>query len=92
MLALDGAPLVEQRARWLPGDKVRERTVLPYRSARFDWEDGGTRVVVGFVDKGEAKSQVAVSHERVPDAEVAEELKAYWRERLGALKALLEAR
>ena len=82
----------DQRAHWLPGDKVRERKLLPYRSARFDWEGGDTRLVVGFVDKGEAKSQVALSHERVPDAEVAAELKAYWRERLDVLKAMLEAR
>lgn len=79
------------RERWLPGDKVRERTALPHRTARFDWEDGTTRLVVGFAEKGEAKSQVALSHERVPDAEVAEELKAFWRERLGVLKAMLEA-
>jgi hypothetical protein len=82
----------ELRERWLPGDRVRERKLLPHRSARFDWEDGATRLVVGFDDKGPAKSQVALSHERVPDAEVAAELKAYWRERLGVLKALLERR
>jgi hypothetical protein len=81
----------ELRERWLAGDRVRERTLLPHRSARFDWEDGATRLVVGFVDKGAGKSQVALSHERVPDAEVAAELKAYWRERLTALKALLES-
>lgn len=82
---------LDLRERWLPGDKVRERTALPHRTARFDWEDGTTRLVVGFAEKGEAKSQVALSHERVPDAEVAEELKAFWRERLGVLKAMLEA-
>ena len=81
----------EMRERWLPGDRVRERTVLPHRSARFDWEGGPTRLVVGFAEKGPAKAQVALAHERVPDAEVAAELKAYWRERLGVLKALLES-
>jgi hypothetical protein len=80
----------ELRERWLPGARVRERKLLPHRSARFDWEDGATRLVVGFDDRGPAKSQVALSHERVPDAEVAAELKTYWRERLGVLKALLE--
>ena len=79
------------REAWLPGERVRERTALPHRTARFDWEDGATRLVVGFTEKGEAKSQVALSHERVPDAEVAKELKAFWRERLGVLKAMLEA-
>ena len=82
----------ELRERWLPGDRARERTLLPHRSARFDWEDGTTRLIAGFTAKGPGKSQVALSHERVPDAEVAAELKAYWRERLGVLTALLEER
>lgn len=81
----------ELRERWLHGGKVRERTVLPHRSARFDWEGGPTRLVVGFTEKGPAKAQVALAHERVPDADVAAELKAYWRERLGVLKTLLES-
>lgn len=79
------------RERWLPGAPLRERTSLPDRSARFDWEDGDTRVVVGFTAKGEGKSQAALVHERLPDAETAEERKAYWRERLAELKAMLEA-
>jgi uncharacterized protein YndB with AHSA1/START domain len=76
--------------RWLRGAVLRERTSQPGRAARFDWEDGATRVNVGFTAKGEAKSQVAPAHERLPDAEAAEEAKAYWRERMAALKALLE--
>jgi hypothetical protein len=79
------------RERWLPGAKMRKRTATAPKSARFDWEDGSTRVVVGFVSKGEAKSQVGLEHERLPDAETAEEMKAWWRERVSALKRLLEA-
>ena len=66
------------------------RTTQPNRSARFDWEDGTTRVIVGFEAKGEAKSTVAVQHERLPDAESAERTKREWRERLAALKNDLE--
>ena len=80
----------ELRERWLPGDVLRERTSQPGRSARFDWEDGATRVSVAFTAKGEAKSQVALQHERLPDAGAAERTRAYWRERLAALKATLE--
>ena len=69
---------------------LRERTSQPGRWARFDWEDGATRVVVGFTARGAAKSQAAVEHERLPDAEAAAEAKAYWRGRMVALKALLE--
>ncbi len=78
------------RERWLPGGALHERTSQPGRSARFDWEDGTTRVNVGFEAKGEDRSHVALAHERLPDAEAAERMKLHWRERLGALKALLE--
>ncbi|HZY28995.1 MAG TPA: DUF4287 domain-containing protein [Jiangellaceae bacterium] len=80
----------EVRELWLPGALIRERTSQPGRSARFDWDDGATRVNVSVAAAGEAKSQVAVEHERLPDARAAEEAKAHWRERLDVLKAVLE--
>jgi len=80
----------EVRELWLPGALIRERTSQPGRSARFDWDDGATRVNVSVAAAGEAKSQVAVEHERLPDARAAEQAKAHWRERLDVLKAVLE--
>src|SRR5262245_35375739 len=79
------------RERWIPGADLRVRTATAPRTARYDWEDGSTRVIVGFEDAGEAKSRVALSHERLPDADSADEMKAWWRERLTELKAKLEA-
>jgi uncharacterized protein YndB with AHSA1/START domain len=76
--------------RWLPGGELHERTAKPGRSARFDWGDGATRVNVGFYPRGDGRSQVAVAHERLADAQAAEEMKHHWRERLTALRALLE--
>jgi hypothetical protein len=78
------------RDRWLPEAELRERTATKPRSARFDFGDGETRVSVGFVAKGEAKSTVAVEHARLGDAEQAEQTKRWWRERLSALKSQLE--
>ena len=71
--------------------ELRLRTAQRVRSARFDWEDGATRVAVGFVAKGDAKSVVSVEHSRLPDAEAAERTKGAWRERLADLKRELEA-
>jgi hypothetical protein len=81
----------ELRERWLPGGVLRERTSQPGRTARFDYGDGATRVNVGFTAKGEAKSQVALAHERLPDGRDAQEARAFWRERLTELKGMLEA-
>ena len=77
------------RERWLPGVTLHERTSQAGRSARFDWGDG-TRVNVTFGALSDGKSQVAVEHDHLPDARAAAERKSFWRERLTALKALLE--
>jgi hypothetical protein len=78
------------RERWLPDGDLHERTATKPKSARFDWGDGETRVVVGFTAKGDAKSVVDVEHARLPDAAEAERMKAFWRERVAALKEVLE--
>jgi hypothetical protein len=80
-----------ERKKWLTDGKMSLRTSQAGRSARFDWEDGSTRVNVGFSDKGPSKSMVAVAHERLPDAEEAETTKAMWKERLAGLKSFLES-
>jgi hypothetical protein len=78
------------RERWLPDGELRERTATKPKTARFDWGDGQTRVIVGFVAKGVAKSAVALQHERLASAAEAERMKAHWRERVAALKEVLE--
>jgi uncharacterized protein YndB with AHSA1/START domain len=85
--AFDDADL---RRRWLGGADLRTRTTTPPRSARYDWEAGPSRVEVSFVPAGPAKSRVAVEHSRLADAEETARMKRFWRERLGALKAMLE--
>jgi len=78
------------RERWLPGARMRERTATKPKSARFDWGDGSSRVNVTFLQKGAAKSTVALEHSRLVDAEDREQMKAWWRERLTALRSGLE--
>jgi Domain of unknown function (DUF4287) len=79
-----------QRRNWLPDGELSERTATRPKSARFDWGDGATRVMVEFAPKGEAKSTMALRHVRLPDGDEAERMKAYWRERVTALKEELE--
>jgi hypothetical protein len=78
------------RKRWLPDGELRERTATKPKSARFDWGDGDSRVIVGFTARGNAKSTAALEHERLPDAGEAERMKVFWRERIAALKDTLE--
>jgi hypothetical protein len=80
-----------QRKKWLTDARMSLRTSQPSRSARFDWEDGVTRVNVEFMDKGPAKSTVAVAHERLADGDEAETTKVMWKERLAELESFLES-
>ncbi len=78
------------RAQWLPEVELQVRTSKPNRSFRFDVGDGTTRLIVDLSSKGPGRSTVALAHERLPDADTAAERKAFWRERVTALKDLLE--
>ncbi|MEV0005422.1 hypothetical protein AB0H28_24480 [Micromonospora sp. NPDC050980] len=78
------------RRRWLPDVEVRVRTATAPKTFRADWAGGPSRIVVGLTPVTGAKTRVAVQHEKLTDADEADRLKAYWRDRLGALKAMLE--
>jgi uncharacterized protein YndB with AHSA1/START domain len=80
----------ELRRRWLPDGPLRERTATAPRSARFDWGDGASRVNVTFEAKGEDRSTATLQHRRLADADEADRMRRYWRERVSALKAELE--
>jgi uncharacterized protein YndB with AHSA1/START domain len=79
------------RRKWLTEGVMTLRTSQSNYTARFNWKDGSTRVNVAFIDKGPSKTTVAVSHEKLPDADEAETAKASWRERLAHLKSVLES-
>ncbi len=77
------------RRRWLPENGLHERTATRPKSAQFDWRDGQTRVTVTFEDKGDGKSTVGLEHVRLADAQEAERMRTFWRERLTSLKSQL---
>lgn len=78
------------RRQWLPDEAMRQRPTRARLTARFDWADPPSRIVVNALDKGAGKALLSVAHEKLPDARAAEELKASWRVWLDGLKSLLE--
>ena len=77
-----------QRA-WLGAPAPAVRTATPMRALRLTWHDG-TWVIVSFLDKGNGRSQVAVSHERLPNARTVARYKKFWKDALGRLQHALE--
>jgi uncharacterized protein YndB with AHSA1/START domain len=75
------------RAKWLPV-KVTVRSSTAPKSMRMAWADG-TVVLVGFLGKGEAKSAVAIEHQKLADKATADAMKATWSEYLDRLRELL---
>jgi uncharacterized protein YndB with AHSA1/START domain len=82
---------LEMRACWLPDAPLSIRKATPNKSLRIDWENGRSRIDVGFYAKGDNKSQVSLQHSKLPDAERAAQMKAYWTAALARLKKILEA-
>jgi uncharacterized protein YndB with AHSA1/START domain len=80
----------DQRSAWLTDGTMSLRTAEPARTARFDWQDGQTRVSASFDERGPSKTTIAVAHERLPDADEAERAKSAWRQRLGQLQRVVE--
>jgi len=77
------------RARWLPDLDLTVRSATREKSMRIIWPDR-TSVVIGFLPKGAAKSQVAVQHGKLSNRASSTRMKEYWDERLKALKEVLE--
>lgn len=90
-VAFDAFVDARKRRRWLTDGKMKIRTSQAGRNARFNWEDGTSRVVAFFEAKAASKTTISVSHERLPDPDEAETAKAAWRRRLTDLKAYLES-
>jgi uncharacterized protein YndB with AHSA1/START domain len=87
--AFDAFVNARTRRQWLTDGSMTLRTSQPGKTARFNWDDGATRVNASFEDKGPGKVTVAIAHERLPDPDEAESAKALWRKRLAELKSFL---
>lgn len=82
----------KRRSAWLEPGTVRVRPNRSPNAARFDVVEDGSRVSAGFTDKGDGRSSVTIQHDRLPDAAAVTEMKAFWKERLARLAALLDRR
>lgn len=78
-----------ERARWLP-QPFDVRKATEGKSIRITWDDG-TDVQVLVSTRPNGKTHVAVDHRKL-HAQQVDGMKAFWRERLEALKALVEGR
>jgi len=75
------------RRRWLPETFTVRKATEP-KSMRITWNDGSDLQVL-FYAKGDTKSQVTVDHRKLPETQT-DPMRTYWKERLAALKGLVE--
>ena len=78
-----------RRTAWMGPEKltVRDRGSKAGVRIRFDIPGDGTRVGIFLTPKGETRTVVTVTHERLAGPEAVAERRAHWRERLGRLAA-----
>jgi hypothetical protein len=77
------------REQWLPRTPLTIRKATPHKSIRILWPDA-TCLSVNFWPKGPLKCQVVPQHGKLATPDAAEKMKAYWAEKLEALRAFLE--
>jgi Domain of unknown function (DUF4287) len=76
------------RKRWLPDGKLEITTATPGKYVRGKW--GTSRLSVGFLGKGAAKTQVAVDHGKLTSSQESAKMKTYWFGALNRLQGMLE--
>lgn len=79
----------ESRAEWLTAKGLVVRTAITNKSLRITWKDKQTSLEIAFSPKGEHKSQVVVTHSKLPDANSAAKMKTFWAQALDKLKEVL---
>lgn len=78
-----------RRRSWLGDVKLNIRKATKPKSMRITWDDG-SHVDVLFTAKSPEKSAVSIDHRRLPDRNRVEEMRAFWKDRLDALRKKLE--
>ena len=78
------------RHEWLPEDGLAVRTATTNKSIRGAWNEVKTSLEISFIPKGDDKSQVVVTHSKLPNARASATMKAFWGKALDRLRASLE--
>lgn len=78
------------RPRWLSDGGLTVTRVTPGKSLSATWDTDGSKVVVTVTSPAAGKSVAGIEHSGLPDADASAEMKAFWRERLSALKTMVE--
>ncbi len=87
--AYDAFAEEQRRGAWLSDGSLTVTRATPGKGLRGAWA-GGTRLDVRFYPKGEARAQVTVQHDKLPDADEAARMKTYWSAALDRLTTYLQ--
>jgi uncharacterized protein YndB with AHSA1/START domain len=78
------------RHSWLADDGLEVRTTQANKSIRGAWNEVKTSLEISFLPKGKDKSQVVVTHSKLPNAQASKTMKAFWGKALDRLRESLE--
>jgi len=80
----------KRRVGWLGGTDAVVRKANENKNVRLSWGDG-TSVELRLTPKASGKTQIVADHEKLPDNQAVERMRAYWSGALERLKTAAEA-
>lgn len=81
----------DARRKWLPEQVTDVRETTQGESVWMEWPEGDMRVNVRLTDKGPSKTSLTVEHSRIPTSDQVERFKGLWKDRLAALRRMLDS-
>ncbi len=78
-----------ERARWLP-EPVEITAATPPKSVRLNLTADGTKVDAYLLSVGDGRARLTINHGKLADSAAVEQRKSFWKERLEALRQLVE--
>ncbi len=74
-----------QERTWLMGSSVTVRKSTPNKALRIDWQEPKSKVDIDFYEKGKSKTQVVISHTKLPSSKDVQQYRTFWKEALNRI-------
>ncbi len=75
----------EQEREWLVGQPLHVRSITLNKALRINWKTPASHVDVDFYPKNGSKTQIVISHTKLPGSKEVKEFRTFWKQTLNRI-------